>query len=79
MKVKYNNGYMSPRSYKVFAKLEWLKDDKTPGTDKLFPGMFGEIEKSVSDISDNSPRLMKKQRWQNVDFFLKFKKESMKD
>lgn len=59
MKVKYNNGFMSPRSYKVFAKLEWLKDDKAPGSDKLFCDMFGKIEKSVSDISDNSPRLMK--------------------
>lgn len=59
MKVKYNNGFMSPRLYKVFAKLEWLKDDEAPGSDKLFYDMFGEIEKSVSDISDNSPRLMK--------------------
>lgn len=50
---------MSHRSYKVFAKLEWLKDDKAPGSDKLFCGMFGELEKSVSDIFDNSLRLMK--------------------
>lgn len=59
MKVKYNNGFMSPRSYKVFAKLGWLKDDKAPGSDKLFCHMFGEIEKPVLDISDNSLRLMK--------------------
>lgn len=50
---------MSPRSYKVFAKLEWLKDDKAPGSDKMFLVMFGEVQKSVADIFANSLRLMK--------------------
>ena len=59
MKVKYNMSFMSTRSYKVFVKLEWLKDDKVPGSDKLFCDMFGEIEKSVADNSDNLPSLLK--------------------
>lgn len=60
--MKYNMSFMSPRLYKVFAKLEWLKDDKVSGSDRLFCGILGEIKKkqpTVADIFNNSTSMMK--------------------